>query len=56
MKCANGANQEGNANQNNPKIPSYPTQAGNHQENKQQMLARMQGEKEHSHTVGGNVN
>jgi hypothetical protein len=36
---------KGNANQNYTKIISHPSQIGNHQENKQQMLAGMQGKR-----------
>jgi hypothetical protein len=45
-----------NANQNYTEVLSYPCQKGNHQENKQQMLMRMWGEKELLYTVGGNAN
>jgi hypothetical protein len=34
---------KGNVNQNNTKIPSHHNQNGNHQENKQQTLVRIQG-------------
>jgi hypothetical protein len=35
-----------NANQNFTKIPFHPIQIGNHQENTQQILGKVQGEKE----------
>jgi hypothetical protein len=41
---------KGNANQNSTEIPSHPSKNGNHQENKQQMLARRQG-KGNPHTL-----
>jgi hypothetical protein len=45
---------KGNANQNaNTKIACHPSQNGYHQENKQQMLVRMQ-KKELSYTIGRN--
>jgi hypothetical protein len=48
---------KGNANQNNIKISPHSCKNGYcHQEHKEQMLVRMWGEKEHSYTVGGNVN
>jgi hypothetical protein len=37
-------NHKGNANQNYTEIPSHPSQNGNQQENKQQMLVKMGGE------------
>jgi hypothetical protein len=42
---------KGNANQNYTKIPSYPSQLGNHLKNKKQMLARIRWKKEPSCTV-----
>jgi hypothetical protein len=33
---------QGNANQHDTEIPPHPTQNGHHQENKHQMLVRMQ--------------
>jgi hypothetical protein len=48
---------QGNANQNCTEIPSHSSHNGLHQGNKQQqMLARMQGEKEPSYTIGENIN
>jgi hypothetical protein len=47
---------EVNANQNHTEIPSYPSQISNHQENKQDMGARMLGRKELSYTAGWNGN
>jgi hypothetical protein len=41
---------KGNTNQNYTKIPCHPSQIDNHQENKQQMLARIQG-KRNTHTM-----
>jgi hypothetical protein len=40
---------------NMTEILSHPSHNVNHQQNKQQMLARMWGEKEPMHTVGGNI-
>jgi hypothetical protein len=48
-------NHKGNANQNYTEIPSHPSQNVYHQENKQQILARMLG-KGTLYTAGGNVN
>jgi hypothetical protein len=45
-----------NATQNYTKIPSHSSHIDQHQENKQQILARMQEEKKLLYTVGGNVN
>jgi hypothetical protein len=39
----NTLSRKGNANQNYTKIPFGPSQTGHYQENKQQMLARIQG-------------
>jgi hypothetical protein len=47
---------KGNTNQNDIEISSHCNQKGYHQENKEQMLVRMQGEKKPLYTVGGNVN
>jgi hypothetical protein len=46
---------KGNAKQNYIEILSHPSQKGCHQENKQQMLARMWG-KDPLRTGDGNVN
>jgi hypothetical protein len=43
---------KGNANQNSTEIPSHPSQKGNHQENKQHMLARMREIKKLLNTMG----
>jgi hypothetical protein len=43
------------ANQNYTKIPFHPVQNGNHQENKQQMLVRMQGKRNPQYAVSGKV-
>jgi hypothetical protein len=45
-----------NAYQNYTKIPSYPTQIGNYQENSKQTLERMWGEKGTSYAIVGNAN
>jgi hypothetical protein len=47
---------KGNANQNNTEISSHPNLNGNHQENKKQMLVRMQREKEPIYTVVREIN
>jgi hypothetical protein len=36
---------KGSANQNYTEIPSHPSQNGSHQENKQQILVKMWGER-----------
>jgi hypothetical protein len=46
---------KGNANENHIKILPHTTQKGYHEEQKQQILARMH-EKESLITIGGNVN
>jgi hypothetical protein len=45
---------KGNANQNYIVIPSHPSQNGNQE--KQQMLEKIWGEKKSSYMIGGNVN
>jgi hypothetical protein len=52
----NTLNHKGNANQHYTKIACHSSQIGNHHENKQQMLVRMEGGKEPSDTVGRSVN
>jgi hypothetical protein len=51
----NTISYKGNENQNYTEIPSHPSENDCHQENKQQMLARMLGAKEPSYTVDRNI-
>jgi hypothetical protein len=50
-KCSTSLAIKENANQNN-EIPSHPSQNGNHQENIQRMLVRMQGGRKFWYTIG----
>ena len=56
-KMLNITNYQRNANQNYYKVPTYTHQNGHHQKNLQIINAGEGVEKrEHSYTVGGNVN
>jgi hypothetical protein len=46
-KKSNILGYKGKASQNDIEIPFHPSQNNYHQENKQEMLSRMQGQREH---------